>query len=124
MKITSSENLIEAAEKIYNTYGCAVLCKGGHNLNGANDLLYANNTYKWFYGKRIPNNNTHGTGCTLYSAIAANLAKGFTLQESIQRSKDYLSLALSAMLDFGAGSGPMMHSINLTGIYSEEAHNE
>ena len=56
--------------------------------------------------------------------MAANLAKGFTIQESIQRAKDYLSLALSAMLDLGAGSGPMMHNVNLKGIYSEEADNE
>ena len=124
MKITSSEDMLKAAKKIYDTYGCAVLCKGGHQLNDANDLLYINNTYQWFYGKRIPNNNTHGTGCTLSSAIAANLAKGFTIQESIQRAKDYLSLALSAMLDLGAGSGPMMHNVNLKGIYSEEADNE
>ena len=124
MKITSSEDMLKAAKKIYDTYGCAVLCKGGHQLNDANDLLYINNTYQWFYGKKIPNNNTHGTGCTLSSAIAANLAKGFTIQESIQRAKDYLSLALSAMLDLGAGSGPMMHNVNLKGIYSEEANDE
>lgn len=124
MKIKNGDDMIQAAKKIYATYGCAVLCKGGHKLNDANDLLYINNSYQWFYGQRITNNNTHGTGCTLSSAIAANLAKGFTIQESIQRSKDYLSLALSAMLDLGQGSGPMMHNVNLTGIYKEEAHNE
>ena len=90
-------------------FNCAVLIKGGHNLNDANDLLWRNGDYRWFSGKRIFNPNTHGTGCTLSSAIAANLAKGFDTDESVRRAKDYISGALGAMLDLGAGSGPMNH---------------
>lgn len=113
--------MITAAKIISDSYGCAVLCKGGHNLNDANDLLYANGEYRWFYGERINNPNTHGTGCTLSSAIAANLAKGFDLAESVQRAKSYISGALAAMLDLGAGSGPMNHAFDLCGKFSEEA---
>ena len=102
-------------------YGCAVLLKGGHNINDANDLLYANGEMIWFEGKRINNPNTHGTGCTLSSAIASNLAKGFDLAMSVKRAKDYISDALSAQLDLGQGSGPMMHNFDLQGKYAKEA---
>ena len=94
-----------------------MLCKGGHQLNDANDLLYFKDGYRWFEGKRIDNPNTHGTGCTLSSAIAANLAKGYDLPTSVERAKDYISGALSAMLDLGAGSGPMDHGFAITGKY-------
>ena len=86
-------------------------------INDANDLLYANGEMMWFEGKRIDNPNTHGTGCTLSSAIASNLAKGHPLEESIRRAKDYISGALAAMLDFGKGSGPMNHAFALQGKY-------
>ena len=86
-----------------------MLCKGGHQLNDANDLLWRDGGYKWFQGKRINNPNTHGTGCTLSSAIASNLAKGFDLDTSVERAKKYISGALAAMLDLGKGSGPMNH---------------
>ncbi len=76
---------------------------------------------QWFEGRRISNPNTHGTGCTLSSAIAANLAKGFDLPASIRRAKDYLSGALGAMLDLGKGRGPMMHNFNLIGEFAKEA---
>ena len=89
--ISNAEEMIDAAKMISETYNCAVLCKGGHTTNDANDLLYVNNTYRWFYGKRIQNPNTHGTGCTLSSAIASNLAKGFDLETSVCRAKDYIS---------------------------------
>ena len=72
MEIHTAEDMIEAAKKISDRYHCAVLCKGGHKLNDANDLLYRNGSYRWFEGKRIDNPNTHGTGCTLSSAIASN----------------------------------------------------
>ena len=106
-------DMLTAAKMIGDTYGCAVLLKGGHSINDADDLLYANGESVWFEGKRINNPNTHGTGCTLSSAIAANLAKGFTLAESIKNAKDYISGALAAMLDLGKGSGPMMHNFGL-----------
>lgn len=114
ISIHTREDMIAAAGKISNTYHCAVLCKGGHNLNDADDLLYENGILTWFRGKRIANPNTHGTGCTLSSAIAANLAKGCSLQESIQLAKDYLSEALAAMLNLGNGSGPINHAYKIT----------
>ncbi|HBV87518.1 MAG TPA: bifunctional hydroxymethylpyrimidine kinase/phosphomethylpyrimidine kinase [Desulfosporosinus sp.] len=110
MPITNESDMIKASEVISNEYGCAVLCKGGHNVNDANDLLYQNNKYKWFTGERIDNKNTHGTGCTLSSAIASGLAKGMDLETSIQFAKEYISGALKAMLDLGKGSGPLNHA--------------
>ncbi len=121
MSVRSEEDMVSAAEAISNAYGCAVLCKGGHNLNDANDLLYAHGSAQWFYGKRIENPNTHGTGCTLSSAIAANLAKGFGLAAAVERAKAYISGALAAMLDLGHGSGPMNHAFALTGEFAQEA---
>ncbi len=121
LTIKNKEDMLTAAKMIGDTYGCAVLLKGGHSVNDANDLLYTNGDYHWFEGKRIDNPNTHGTGCTLSSAITANLAKGFTLSESVQRAKDYISCALSAMLDLGQGSGPMMHNFDLQGKFAKEA---
>lgn len=119
-KIENGEDMIAAAEKIGTEYGCAVLLKGGHRVRDAQDLLYRNGVCRWFYGKRIPNENTHGTGCTLSSAIAANLAKGFEFETAILRAKEYISGALSAMLDLGRGSGPMDHGFCMTGKYREE----
>lgn len=121
MTIHSQADIETAARDIGNAYGCAVLLKGGHNINDANDFLYADGAGTWFYGTRINNPNTHGTGCTLSSTIAANLAKGFELPVSIQRSKDYLSGALGAMLDLGHGRGPIQHNFNLTGEFAKEA---
>ncbi len=120
LTVKSEDDMVEAAKVIWNNYKCAVLLKGGHSINDANDLLYANGEAVWFKGKRINNPNTHGTGCTLSSAIASNLAKGFTLAESVHRAKDYISDALAAMLDLGKGSGPMNHSFNLDGKYAKE----
>ena len=120
-KITSAEEMIDAAKEISEKYHCAVLCKGGHNLNDANDLLYADGAHRWFNGKRIDNPNTHGTGCTLSSAIASNLAKGFSLEESVERAKEYISGALAAMLDLGKGSGPMDHGFAIQNEYTKEA---
>lgn len=115
LTIENKEDMITAVKQIGESYHCAVLLKGGHNINDANDLLYANGELTWFLGKRINNPNTHGTGCTLSSAIASNLAKGFSLSESVQRAKDYISGALAAMLDLGKGSGPMNHAFDLQG---------
>ena len=119
MSIQNKEDMIAAAKQIGDSYHCAVLLKGGHSINDANDLLYADGELHWFEGKRIDNPNTHGTGCTLSSAIASNLAKGFTLTESIRRAKDYISGALAAMLDLGKGSGPMNHAFDLQGEYGK-----
>ena len=120
MSIKNEADMIVAAKKIREAYHCAVLCKGGHSINDANDFLYANNSETWFKGKRIENPNTHGTGCTLSSAIASNLAKGFSLEESVQKAKDYISGALGAMLNLGKGDGPMNHAFDLSGEFAKE----
>ncbi len=112
-KITSEKEMQNATELICRKFNCAVLLKGGHNLNDANDYLFDGTEGTWFYGKRINNPNTHGTGCTLSSAIASNLAKGFSLPQSVKNAKDYISGALEAMLNLGKGSGPLMHNWNL-----------
>ena len=117
IKINSPEDMVRAARVIGDRCGCAVLCKGGHRQNDANDLLYMDGRAKWFYGKRISNPNTHGTGCTLSSAIASNLAKGMAMDLAVERAKAYLSGALGAMLDLGKGSGPMNHAFAIKGEY-------
>ena len=117
MEIKSPEDMVTAAELISKNYGCAVLLKGGHNMNDANDLLYRDGGFKWFNGKRIDNPNTHGTGCTLSSAIASNLAKGYDLDTAVEKAKNYISGALAAMLDLGKGSGPMNHAFAIRGEY-------
>ena len=121
MKIKNKEDMIEAAEFIRKNCGCSILLKGGHSRNDANDLLYTDGKVFWFDSKRIENCNTHGTGCTLSSAIAANLAKGFSLFESVKRAKDYISDAIAAKLDLGAGRGPLMHNFGLNTKYTEKS---
>ena len=119
MTITDATGMEAAAKYISEKYGCAVLCKGGHKVNDADDLLWRNGFGKWFHGKRIDNPNTHGTGCTLSSAIASNLAKGYDLDQSVERAKEYISGALAAMLNLGHGSGPMNHMFALKGAFTE-----
>ena len=119
MTIKNEGDMLLAAKKIVDSYHCSVLLKGGHSINDANDLLYTKKGFRWFNGKRINNPNTHGTGCTLSSAIASNLAKGYDLEASVQRAKEYISSALADMLDLGQGSGPMNHAFYLTGQFSK-----
>ena len=121
MEIKSEQDMEKAAETICDTLGCSVLLKGGHQLNDANDLLCRGEDHRWFYGKRIDNPNTHGTGCTLSSAIASNLAKGFDMETAVERAKAYISGALGAMLDLGKGSGPMNHAFDISGEYIKES---
>ena len=115
MTITDEAGMEKAARVLYERYGCAALVKGGHRINDANDVLFASSDRGpvWFRGRRIDNPNTHGTGCTLSSAIASNLAKGYSLEESVERAKEYLSGALAAMLDLGKGSGPLAHNFDI-----------
>nr|WP_231999895.1 bifunctional hydroxymethylpyrimidine kinase/phosphomethylpyrimidine kinase [Intestinibaculum porci] len=108
LSISNAQEMEAAAQAIYERYHTAVLLKGGHAINDANDLLYDGDIV-WFKGQRIDNPNTHGTGCTLSSAIAAHLAKGETLTSAIAKAKQYLSDALAAQLDLGHGSGPLNH---------------
>lgn len=120
MSITSAKDMELAAERICCDHGCAVLCKGGHSLNDANDYLRTLAGGEWFGGVRIDNPNTHGTGCTLSSAIASNLAKGIDMRESVGRAKRYISGALAYNLDLGKGSGPMNHAFAIGGEFTEE----
>lgn len=124
MRIRTEEDMISAGQKISEAYHLAVLVKGGHQLNDANDLLCHGGVCRWFYGKRIDNPNTHGTGCTLSSAIASNLAKGFSMEESVERAKTYISGALGDMLDLGKGSGPMNHAFDIRGMFVREPDRE
>ncbi len=119
--IADAAGMEDAARVIGEAYGCAVLCKGGHRISDADDLLWHDGKTVWFRGRRIDNPNTHGTGCTLSSAIAANLAKGFGLEAAVERAKDYISGALETMLDLGKGSGPMNHMFDLRSEFLKEA---
>ena len=119
MSIRTPEEMEQAARQIGEQFDCAVLCKGGHQVNSANDFLWQKSDGCWFCGERIQNPNTHGTGCTLSSAIASNLAKGLTLEEAVKRAKQYLSGALGAMLDLGKGSGPLDHMFAIHKIDAE-----
>lgn len=110
--ISNSSDMEKAARALYQAYGSPVLLKGGHGSETANDLLFDGKNSEWFYARRIPNNNTHGTGCTLSSAIASNLAKGYSLSKSVVLAKSYITKALSAMLELGKGSGPLQHFCN------------
>ncbi len=114
MTVRSTKDMETAAERIYDRHKCAVLCKGGHGRGEANDLLMTENGMTWFEGRRIDTENTHGTGCTLSSAIAANLAKGRTLEEAVRDAKAYVSAALEDGLDLGHGSGPLNHAFSIT----------
>ena len=119
MKISTPEDMERAAREVSERYGCGVLCKGGHRVNDANDLLWSEGTGRWYRGERRENPNTHGTGCTLSSAIASNLAKGYSMGESVERAKRYISGALGAMLDLGKGSGPMDHGFAIDNEFSK-----
>ena len=111
LKITDADSMELAARAISNKFHISVLLKGGHRVEDANDLLYTDGKTQWLKGERIDNPNTHGTGCTLSSAIASNLAKGYDLTDSVIRAKSYLTDALRADLNLGKGSGPLDHSL-------------
>jgi len=113
MKIGTDKDMEQAAAKISKDYGRAVLVKGGHGKNAANDVLWENGKAVWFLGEKIHNSNTHGTGCTLSSAIASNLALGQPLVQAVKNAKDYLAGALKAGLDLGKGSGPLEHNYKI-----------
>ncbi len=91
----------------------AVLLKGGHHANTADDMLYYNGKHIWFRGEKIKNPNTHGTGCTLSSAIACNLAMGYTMEQAVGAAKQYIAGALRADLNIGKGKGPLNHMYNV-----------
>ena len=119
MKITSREDMETAAKIISERISTSsaktvsVLLKGGHSICDADDLLYSDGRLSWYRGTRVDNPNTHGTGCTLSSAIASMLAIGVPLDDSISEAKTYITGALEAGLDLGSGSGPLMHNYQL-----------
>lgn len=112
-EIHTREDMENAAKELGGKYGCGVLIKGGHSVEDACDVLYDGGEITWFEGKRIESSNTHGTGCTLSSAIASNLALGYDLCESIKRAKEYISDAIASGLDLGKGSGPLDHMVRI-----------
>lgn len=111
--VESGEDMLKAAAYIAETVPGGIMLKGGHLSDSADDLLYMSGAAHWFHSPRIDNPNTHGTGCTLSSAIACNLALGFDLQTSVRNAKEYVSGALKAGLDLGKGSGPLNHCYNI-----------
>ena len=124
MKISKEEDMKIAAKKIGESCGCSVLLKGGHSAENADDVLYSKGQFYLFKAERIKNPNTHGTGCTLSSAVAANLAKGFDLENSVNCAKEYITGAIAARLDLGKGNGPLNHIYYLNGKFAEEAKNK
>lgn len=123
--IKNKDDMIKVASNLAKQYGISVLLKGGHSINDANDLLVSYDSRNgicctWFEGERIDNPNTHGTGCTLSSAIASNLAKGYSLEEGVKRSKEYISNALKHAINLGHGSGPLNHGWEMTLINNEK----
>lgn len=111
--IETQDDMLKAANIISETINKNVLIKGGHLKDSADDLLFTDNKPYWFSSPKVDNPNTHGTGCTLSSAIACNLALGHTLQDSIKNAKAYITGALKDGLDLGKGSGPLNHSYNI-----------
>ena len=112
MKIETKYDMVSAAEKISSWYDGHVLVKGGHLDEDASDLLYSKGEISWYKSERIENPNTHGTGCTLSSAIASNLAKGYDIRKSIENSKDYITMSIRDKLDLGKGRGPLNHNFS------------
>ncbi len=118
MAILHRHDMLTAAKQIHQKYGCAVYLKGGHRTKDASDLFVADGSYHWLERERIDNPNTHGTGCTLSSAMASNLAKGFSLAEAVKRAKAYVTGALKAQLNLGKGSGPIQHTFDLSSNFA------
>ncbi len=117
LAVNSRETMVQAARALHVAAGVSVLAKGGHFGEDASDLLVTADEEKWFAAPRIDNSNTHGTGCTLSSAIASNLAKGFPLAEAVGLAKSYLTGALLSGLNLGKGSGPLNHGWALQGDF-------
>ena len=112
-EVNNKEDMLRAAKDIIDLGAKSVLMKGGHLDDSADDLLYNGTEEKWFTGERINTKNTHGTGCTLSSALAANLALGLSLLEAVRVSKEYITAAIENSLDIGSGCGPTHHFVNL-----------
>lgn len=114
ISVKKQKEQLQAARKLSESYSAAILIKGGHAVDNADDLLYVCGKEVWFLGAKLDNPNTHGTGCTLSSAIASNLALGYDVEESVRRAKEYITGAIQEGLDLGNGSGPLRHDWNIT----------
>lgn len=112
-KVTSKEEMHIVAEKIIALGAKAVLVKGGHLNDTADDLLFDGKEEIWFPGDKIKTKNTHGTGCTLSSSLAANLAKGLSLCDAVAASKTYVTEAIRYSIALGSGCGPTHHFVDL-----------
>ncbi len=115
--IQTPDDMERAARELSGRFSATVLLKGGHGTEDAMDLLCTHDAIIRFSAKRIPNPNTHGTGCTLSSAIAANLAKGYSLEQAVKRAKDYVTGAIFSGLNLGRGVGPLNHGFCLAGNF-------
>lgn len=111
--IDTKEDMKKAAKEISKKYSCNILIKGGHLESSSDDLLFSNGKFIWFKQENINNPNTHGTGCTLSSAIACNLAAGMDIENSVKAAKEYVTGAINFNLDLGTGNGPLNHCWNL-----------
>lgn len=109
-EISCESDMEAAAAYISHRIGTSVLVKGGHLTGEAADILFHKGEISRYASERIENPNTHGTGCTLSSAIACGLAEGMTIPESVEQAKKYISGAISAGLDIGHGNGPLLHN--------------
>lgn len=109
LDIKCEEDMSEAGRMLADKYNINVLIKGGHSINDANDMLVTKDNCVWFRGEHIDNQNTHGTGCTLSSAIASYLANGYNMADSVKKAKQYISDVLKHEINLGAGSGPLNH---------------
>lgn len=107
--IQSKQDLYKACEAIHQLGAQAVFLKGGHLAGNPDDLFYDGKTFTWFKSERIQTSNTHGTGCTLSAAIAANLALGQNLLQAIGNAKEYITGAIQNSLSIGNGHGPLNH---------------
>ncbi|MCC8068369.1 MAG: bifunctional hydroxymethylpyrimidine kinase/phosphomethylpyrimidine kinase [Ruminococcus sp.] len=112
MDIKSKDDMVISAKRISKYYRGNILIKGGHLVSCADDLLYTSNgDIIWFESVKIDNSNTHGTGCTLSSAIASYLSRGKSIQDSIQSAKEYITRAISFNLNVGHGNGSLWHGV-------------
>ena len=109
IKVVDKEGMEKAAKKLSKYSDGIIMVKGGHLVDSADDYIYKDGKGMWIPGKRIDNNNTHGTGCTLSSAIATFLAKGYDGEEAIKYAKEYLTGAIKDGLNLGKCDGPLNH---------------
>lgn len=113
IKISTKKDMESAMIIISKNYKGYILIKGGHSEKNSDDLLFHNGDFIWFEQMKIKNSNTHGTGCTLSSAIACGLAEGYNIEKSIKNAKNYITGALKSNLNLGSGSGPLNHCFNI-----------